>query len=162
MFSQRRSLLKGKLFYIILLGLFLFGIWLNQSPVDNNPQNEISTDSDYPVSSKGAINPAGQDGYDILDNIIGGGTNMTDTPSGIIDSESGDNQNSSNSDYYLVKEVNGIIKIFYYDEFGKETFIKDTDIAFSILSVADQELFRKGVIKLSTEELDELLQDFES
>lgn len=161
MFSQRKSYLKGKLFYIILLGLFIFGIWLNQSPVDYDSQKDINTDSDYPVSSKGAINSEGQNGYDILDNIIGK-KNMTDIPEGIIDSESENNQNSSNPDYYLVKEVDGIIKVFYYDEFGKETFIKDTDIAFSILSVADQELFRKGVIKLSTEELDELLQDFES
>ncbi len=64
--------------------------------------------------------------------------------------------------YYLVKEVNGMIKIFYYNEEGKETLIRETDIAFSLLSVADQTLFRKGVIRHTPEELDELLQDFES
>ena len=64
--------------------------------------------------------------------------------------------------YYLVKEVDGVIKIFYYDEQGKEKLIRDTDIAFSLLSVGDQNLFQKGVIKHSEEDLNELLQDFES
>jgi hypothetical protein len=67
-----------------------------------------------------------------------------------------------NRGYYLVKEIDGIIKIFYYDENGKESLVRVTDIAFSLLSVADQALFQKGVIKHTAEELDELLQDFES
>jgi hypothetical protein len=58
--------------------------------------------------------------------------------------------------------VDGVIKVFYYDEEGKESLIRDTDIAFSLLSTADQRLFQKGVIKHTPEELEELLQDFES
>lgn len=160
MFSQRKSFLKGKLFYIILLGLFIFGIWLNQSPAIDDSPDDVSTDSDYPLTTNGALSQREQEDYDILENIIGG--NQKVTPGGIIDIETGDDQTNTSSDYYLVKEVDGIIKIFYYDEQGKETLVRDTDIAFSLLSVADQELFRQGVIKQNTEELEELLQDFES
>lgn len=64
--------------------------------------------------------------------------------------------------YYLIRAESGMIKIFLCDENGKEEFIKNTNIAFSLLSVSDQELFTYGIVKHSEEELDELLQDFES
>jgi hypothetical protein len=86
-----------------------------------------------------------------------------DTPDDTgIDVETTDESEQAEKGYYLVKDVDGIIRIFYYNEEGKESLIRETDIAFSLLSVADQALFQKGVIKHSSEELDELLQDFES
>ncbi|QOX62768.1 hypothetical protein FRZ06_05115 [Anoxybacterium hadale] len=167
MFSQRKSFLKGKLFYVILVGLFGFGIWLNQAPVDVKVPQEISTDSDYPTSTQGAVNQGNKNDYDILDNIIGknnitspGEQNNTETNS---DSDSGTPADETKKQgYYLLKEVDGVIKVFYYDEQGKEKLIRTTDIAFSLLSVGDQELFQKGIIKNNEEELNELLQDFES
>jgi len=163
MFSQKRSFFKGKLFYVILFGLFVFGIWLNQDPVISNMPNDINTDTNYPVSTDSALSAKGQDDYNILDNIIGS-QHDNDLESSESPEENDDrgNQQNSNTDYYLVKEVNGIIKIFYYDDQGKETLVRDTDIAFSLLSTADQEFFRKGVIKNNTDELNELLQDFDS
>lgn len=161
MFSQRKSFLKGKLFYIILLGLFSFGIWLNQAPIVPNSADDIHTDSNYPVSTNGAVDQENKGNYDIMDNIIGGKHILS--PEGVDISDTPGNQNdATNSGYFLVKEVDGIIKIFFYDEKGKESFIKETGIAFSLLSVADQALFQKGVIKHTSDELDELLQDFES
>lgn len=159
MFSQRKSFLKGKLFYIILFVLFAFGIWLNQAPVEQeNPDEVSSTDKSYADT---AYDESESGSYNIMDNIIGnheavseGGVENTDTVSGPGDPD--------HSGYYLVKEIDGIIKIFYYDEEGKETLIRETDIAFSLLSIADQAFFQKGVIKRTSEELDELLQDFES
>lgn len=167
MFSQKKSFIKGKLFYVILFGLFVFGIWLNQDPTKGNIPNNDNKDINYPVSTGGALSTKDQDdGYNILDNIIG--RKHEDTlevsekaeENDVNDDE--DNQQNSNTNYYLVKEVNGVIKIFYYDEQGKETLIRDTNIAFSLLSMADQEFFRQGVIKNNKEELDELLQDFDS
>ena len=52
--------------------------------------------------------------------------------------------------------------IYYYDENGKEKFIRMTDIPFSLISNSDQELFRQGVVVKSESELDSILQDFES
>jgi hypothetical protein len=165
MFSQKKSFFKGKLFYVILFGLFVFGIWLNQEPVKGNLPNDVSTDIKYPVSTDDALSTESQDeDYNILDNIIG--RKHKDTlevsENAIKNDNEIDNHQNSNTDYYLVKEVNGVVKIFYYDEQGKETLIRDTDIAFSLLSMADQELFRQGVRKNNIEELDELLQDFDS
>ena len=64
--------------------------------------------------------------------------------------------------YYLLKEAEGQIELYYYDENGKEKFIRMTDIPFSLISNSDQELFRQGVVVKSESELDSILQDFES
>lgn len=160
MFNQRKSFLKGKLFYIILLALFVFGIWVNQTPIDKDSPEDVNADTKYPVTTDDALKQGDNGTYDIMDNIIGN-DNM-DTPDGTGTVVETNPDESANEGYYLVKEVDGVIMIFYYDEEGKETLIRETDIAFSLLSVADQALFQKGVIKHSSEELNELLQDFES
>ena len=164
MFSQRKSFFKGKLFYIILIGLFAFGMWINQPLTDKNAPEDVKADSNYPSTTKSAANQsADKNGsYDIMDNIIG--NTATATPGGVTEKPSAtDNQeNSDSKGYYLVKAVDGVIKVFYYDDQGKESLIRETDIAFSLLSVGDQALFQKGVIKHSEEELNDLLQDFES
>lgn len=161
MFSQKKSFFKGKLFYIILVGLFAFGYWINQSPIIDNPDN-VNTDSKIPVNSEDKAGDSGnQKSNDILDNIIGGSNYKT--TENIDDIQTVENSGEEISKgYYLIKEVDGLIKIFYYDNQGKENLIRTTDIAFSLLSVTDQALFQKGVIKHTEEELDELLQDFES
>jgi hypothetical protein len=167
MFNQRRSFFKGKLFYIILLALFGFGLWLNQAPAMQNSPDEVNAGTDYPATTGDAAtqgdNGSGTSGgsYDIMDSIIGNG--QTVTPAGAETGQAAvDPAKTEDIGYYLVKEVDGIIKVFYYDEEGKESLIRETDIAFSVLSTADQRLFQKGVIKHTPEELDELLQDFES
>lgn len=162
MFNQRKSFFKGKLFYIILLALFAFGIWLNQAPTElNGSEDDIRAGSDYPASTGDAIGQGGGDNYNILDNIISSGNKSTPGGTEVTGKENIPGE-SENRAYYLVKEVDGMIKIFYYDEEGKESLIRETDIAFSLLSVADQAFFQRGVIKHTTEELNELLQDFES
>lgn len=167
MFNQRRSFFKGKLFYIILLALFGFGLWLNQAPAMQDSPDEVNAGTNYPTTTDEALKQgnkgSGTSGgsYDIMDSIIGKG--QTVTPAGVQKEETADDpEEPENIGYYLVKEVDGIIKVFYYDEEGKESLIRETDIAFSLLSTADQRLFQKGVIKHTPEELDELLQDFES
>ena len=160
MFSQRKSFLKGKLFYIILLALFAFGIWVNQAPIDKDSPDDVKADKKYPVTSDDALNQGDNGSYDIMDNIIG--NDNLDTPNTTGTDVETNPDESVNEGYYLVKEVDGVIMIFYYDEKGKESLVRETDIAFSLLSIADQALFQKGVIKHSSDELDELLQDFES
>ncbi len=160
MFSQRKSFLKGKLFYIVLLGLFAFGIWVNQAPIDKDSPDNVKADTKYPATTNDALNQGDSGYYDIMDNIIG--NENIDAPDDAGTDVGTSPDESTNEGYYLVKEVDGVIKIFYYDKDGKESLIRETDIAFSLLSIADQTLFQKGVIKHSSEELDELLQDFES
>lgn len=164
MFSQKRSFFKGKLFYIVLIGLFAFGMWINQPLTNKNAPDDVSTDTNYTATTNSAVNQSGDKNtnYDIMDNIIG--KDAPATQGGVVDkTTAGDNrENTPTKAYYLVKAVDGVIKIFYYDEQGKESLIRETDIAFSLLSVGDQKLFQKGIIKHSEDELNELLQDFES
>lgn len=168
MFTQRKSFFKGKLFYIILLVLFAFGLWLNQPVTERSPE-DVNTGTDYSDSGEKTVKQGdnGDKGNydDILDNIIDKNQPVS-TSVGAAGTDAEDDRSATaeqeHAGYYLVKEIDGVIKIFYYDEEGKESLIRETDIAFSLLSVADQTLFRKGVIKHNPEELDELLQDFES
>ncbi len=160
MFSQRKSFFKGKLFYVVLFALFAFGLWLNQAPMDPDNTNDVNTDSNYSATN-GALNQGVSGSDNIMDNIIGGRNKATqggieNAGTVLVPLE------PENTGYYLVKEIDGIIKIFFYDDDGKESLIRETDIAFSLLSITDQSLFQKGVIKHTPEELDELLQDFES
>ena len=136
-------------------------MWLNQSPIEKNAPEDISAKSNYPASTDNAAKTPDAQNYNIMDNIVD--SNKNSTPESISEPEiTTPSEESANDGYYLVKEVDGIIKVFYYDEQGKETLVRETDIAFSLLSTSDQSLFQKGIIKHSTEELDELLQDFES
>lgn len=159
MFSQKKSFIKGKVFYLVLIGLFIFGLWVNQVPDTTELPDGISTEAQQPVDS---LEGSSQENYDIMENIMGGTDSTTDAGIQEDSSEEDPQQEDIASSYYLIKEVEGIVKIFHYDESGKETFIRNTDIAFSLLSLTDQGLFQKGIMKTSTDELYELLQDFES
>ena len=161
MFSQRKSFLKGKWFYLILIGLFAFGYWVNQPANSSENQENVDTGSTYQADNNNQTDSSDKN-YDIMDHIIGesnlssgGAADVSTTAGGII-------QENEKKGYYLIKEIDGVIKIFYYDEDGNETLIRTTDIAFSLLSINDQALFQKGIIRHSQSELEELLQDFES
>ena len=130
--------------------MFIFGLWVNQVPDDLDLQDGISADAQQSVD--GVDNPS-QENYDIMENIIKGKNDTTTT--GVEDELPVENpvqQEEIASSYYLLKEVDGTIKIFHYDEEGKETFIRNTDIAFSLLSLTDRHV-SKGIIKNSTDEL---------
>ena len=64
--------------------------------------------------------------------------------------------------YYLVKSVDGRIKVFFVNEEGEKVELETTEIVYELLSTSDQKLFDEGVTLNSQEELAVLLQDFES
>ena len=66
------------------------------------------------------------------------------------------------SSYYLVKSVDGFIKVFFVNEEGEHVELETTEIVYELLSTSDQKLFDEGVTLNSQEELAVLLQDFES
>lgn len=160
MFSQKKSFFKGKIFYVLLLGLLVFGYWINQAPETTPEADGISTGGKASATTQGGLSTGGD--VDILDSIIGGTTSKGGLGADGDNTEATAPGEEQSKGYYLVKEVGGVIKVFYYDEEGKEKLLRTTDIAFSLLSTVDQDLFQRGVIKHSIDELDELLQDFES
>ena len=64
--------------------------------------------------------------------------------------------------YYLIKERDGSVNVYAYDEEGIESFFMVTDIVFSLISSDDQNMFSEGVMVKSLEELYSVLEDFES
>lgn len=90
------------------------------------------------------------------------------------DSESSDDEENDQSagekniisekgaSYYLVKSVDGRIKVFFVNEEGEKVELETTKIVYELLSTSDQKLFDEGVTLNSQEELAVLLQDFES
>ena len=64
--------------------------------------------------------------------------------------------------YYLLKEEEGRVELYYFDEEGEKNLIRTTDIPFTLISEQDQIQFSNG-IKIENEvDLDNILQDFES
>lgn len=145
MFSQKKSFWRKRWFVIVIIGLLGFGYWVNQS----------SDTLIYPDGSNQETGVNKQVNEDSEENM---NENLSATD---IDAAEAKNPVNTTS-FYLIKEVDRVISIYYYDESGEETFIRTTDIAFSLLSEADQSLFSEGIIKNTEEELEELLQDFES
>lgn len=134
MFSKRRSFWRGKWYFLLIVGLLGLGYWFNEgfTKEKTNLGPDTSTAVRQPSSN------------------------------GTIEKDKTREEKENSERFYKIIEENGLIKIYYCDDSGRQDFVKNTEISFSMLSETDQDLFRKGVIIKSKEELDELLQDFES
>lgn len=141
MFSnKKKSFFKSKIFIACLAVLLLsFGIWLNydgEGEEANTPAPVNDT-----TSQKATQNSSIVDSRD--------GSETTET-------------SKAQKVYYLVREVEGVVKIFYCDENGKESLYEITSIPFDLLSKKDQQLFVEGVRIETLEELDGFLENFDS
>lgn len=63
---------------------------------------------------------------------------------------------------YLIKEVEGVVKVFIHDEEGNEVLYLITSIPFDVLSDEDQKLLRNGVELETEEDLGRFLENFDS
>jgi len=63
---------------------------------------------------------------------------------------------------YLIKEVDGVVKVFLCDSEGNKELYLITSIPFDLLSESDQQLFVKGVTIETEEDLGAFLQNFDS
>lgn len=63
---------------------------------------------------------------------------------------------------YLIKEVDGVVKVFLCDNEGGEELYLITSIPFDLLSEEDQQLFIDGVVIETEEDLGAFLQNFDS
>lgn len=92
--------------------------------------------------------------------------NKPDTEENIKEKDYNPGEKSNISDtfatYYLVKSVDGKVKVFFVNESGEPLELETTEIVYDLLSTADQKLFDEGCKVESQEELAVLLQDFES
>ena len=64
--------------------------------------------------------------------------------------------------YYLIKEVEDVVKVFYCDENGQEDLYQITTVPFQLLSTEDQQLLSEGVRVADENELADFLENFDS
>lgn len=63
---------------------------------------------------------------------------------------------------YLIKEVDGVVKVFLCGEDGSRELYLITSIPFDLLSESDQQLFVDGVRLDTEEDLGKFLENFDS
>lgn len=148
MFTRKKSLIERKGFYIALVAILGIGYLITSlltSPEEPTESKNISANVNQTVKQNNNESEEASEKNNLNSDIIENNV-----------------QENQSDEYYLVKESDGIIKVYQYDKNGKESLLRTTDILFSLLSEEDQNLFSEGVVVKSENELLELLQDFES
>jgi hypothetical protein len=146
MFSQRKSFWKRRWFIITVIAVLGVGYWFSQ------------TDSFSPERNL----PEGEEVNQSINTETGKMHGIEQEPGEDTDVVTPDSSTPEPDTFFLIKEINGTIEIYYYEGEGEPVYIKNADIAFSLLSEGDQAMFSEGIIVETEEELDELLQDFGS
>lgn len=150
MFSQRKKKSNWVLYTLIVIfvGLVLALIFLPEDNASNEGNAKIDPGTDY--TDNLVDDPYGEPGEE-GDNL----QSEDGTPA------AGDEIEKQES-YYLIKNDNNSIKVYFCDQQGKMTELETTAIIYETLSEADQQMFDQGVRIASRDELFKLLQDFES
>ncbi|MBR6700548.1 MAG: BofC C-terminal domain-containing protein [Firmicutes bacterium] len=63
---------------------------------------------------------------------------------------------------YEVIAENGVVNVYSIDPSGEKAFFCETEIPYALLSENDKRMMKKGVTLNTMEELNNILQDFES
>lgn len=130
--KRKSGNLKGFGIFGLLILLLLFGLFMNQ-PEGSDPDSDIKINADISTEDP---------------------DHAQDPKNDVLMDEDGA--------YYLLKEKEGRVELYYFDEEGERRLVRTTDIPFALISEKDQAQFRNG-IKIENEiELDNILQDFES
>lgn len=85
----------------------------------------------------------------------------TDKNNDIEDKDNELTQTNTKS-YYIVKNNDNVISVYFVTEDGKKIKLEDTDILYELLPLEDQNRFDAGIIVENQEKLMTLLQDYES
>lgn len=155
--DDRRKKLRNRVI-LAALGVFImtFGIWLNYQGQGEEPPAEDTVqqvDAEKPADEdKKKESTKADEKQDAKENAKQDSQQDNDAGSGT----------EPEVDAYLIKEVNGVVKVFICDESGKETLYLITSIPFDLLSERDQQLFVDGVRLETEEDLGKFLENFDS
>lgn len=151
--DNRRKKLRNRVI-LASLGVFImtFGIWLNYQGQDEEPLAE-DTVQEVEVKKSTEQKPKQE--------------SQTEDSTEISEQNQEDGNDTGSGtepevDAYLIKEVNGVVKVFICDEDGNETLYLITSIPFDLLSERDQQLFVDGVRLETEEDLGKFLENFDS
>ena len=149
MFSnQKKGFIKGKWFYgLLVLFLLAFGIWVNY---DGNSQN-VNTVTEVSEKTQNQT----QESQPVVDSLD------QETTEKESENEAAQTEEKQQT-YYLIKEVEDVVKVFYCDENGQEDLYQITTVPFQLLSTEDQQLLSEGVRVEDENELADFLENFDS
>lgn len=149
MFSnQKKGFMKSKWFYgLIVLFLLGFGVWVNY---DGDSQ-KVNTAAE--VSEK--TQQQTRENRPVVDSL-NQETTEKESEDATIQTE------EKQQTYYLIKEVEDVVKVFYCDENGQEDLYQITTVPFQLLSSEDQQLLSEGVRVEDENELADFLENFDS
>lgn len=136
--DTRKKRLRNRVIFAAIGVLILsFGIWLNyQGNTEESAENAVK-------------------------NVEVKETQSSEKPAK-KDESSSETGTEMNPETYLIKEVDGVVKVFVCDEDGNKELYLITSIPFDLLSETDQQLFIDGVTMETEEDLGEFLQNFDS
>ena len=149
MFSnQKKGFIKSKWFYgLLILFLLAFGIWVNY---DGNSQN-VNTVTEVSEKTQNQT----QESQPVVDSLD------QETTEQESENEAAQTEEKQQT-YYLIKEVEDVVKVFYCDENGQEDLYQITTVPFQLLSTEDQQLLSEGVRVEDENELADFLENFDS
>ena len=149
MFSnQKKGFIKSKWFYgLLVLLLLAFGIWVNY---DGNSQN-VNTVTEVSEKTQNQT----QESQPVVDSLD------QETTEKESENEAAQTEEKQQT-YYLIKEVEDVVKVFYCDENGQEDLYQITTVPFQLLSTEDQQLLSEGVRVEDENELADFLENFDS
>lgn len=164
MFSnQKKSILKSKVLYgCVIVLLIVFGIWLNYDEKDDEgQQTNTRTKVEETMPEQSSVSDSNQ-GSLIID------SRENESQSQASEEETKEEEQKQESEptvqevYYLVREIDGVVKVFHCNEAGEESLYEITSIPFSLLSNEDQQLFAEGVRLEDKAQLESFLENFDS
>lgn len=144
--DTRRKKLKDRVI-LVSLGLLVmaFGLWLNmREPVDDGSVKAVDSKVEAESNSR-------KDDSDI----------ETAASSKASDDRSTETGTEKQYGSYLVKEINGVVKVFLCDDTGSKELYLITSIPYELLSETDQKMFSEGVYIETKDDLGEFLENFD-
>lgn len=146
--DMRRKKLRDRVI-LASLGLLVmaFGLWLNlRQPADNGMTEAVDSKVEAESNSPADKSDIGND----------------ESSKASDDSSGTETGTEKQYESYLVKEVNGVVKVFLCDDTGSKELYLITSIPYELLSETDQKMFSEGVYIETKDDLGEFLENFDS
>ena len=138
--DMRRKKLRNRVLYLAIAAIVLvFGLWINFY------ENKKVPDEDAVKTIEADTQEQSGDIKETAEKETGKGTDTEEVP-----------------ETYLIKEVDGVVKVFLCDSEDNKELYLITSIPYYLLSESDQQMFSDGVELETEDDLGAFLQNFYS
>ena len=138
--DMRRKKLRNRVLYLaIAASVLAFGLWINFY------ENKKVPDEDAVKTIEADTQEQSGDIKETAEKETGKGTDTEEVP-----------------ETYLIKEVDGVVKVFLCDSEDNKELYLITSIPYDLLSESDQQMFSDGVELETEDDLGAFLQNFDS